>query len=139
VVSKRRVHHVNTQMRRSSDLAQMRLITWNVAGRVSTLSEQAAAVASVGADVVCLQEVTVRTAPLWTTALTEAGLDAIETALDGLPPRPTTRRLAVLTAARGNLRRAPAKSTYCHSWRTSGLSDHSALVVDVQPPAATAS
>jgi exonuclease III len=259
----------------------MRLITWNVAGRVGKLSDQAKAIAGVNADVVCLQEVTARTAPLWTAALTDAGFTAVETALDGLPPKPTKRRLAVLTAARAELQRRPApavpwaervlccvvdgvevvnvhspiapspelakirtheavaahlrapserprvlcgdlntprreledgtlltfahdskgrlrpergerwdraeralvrdlgwtdawralhgygtrdaswtfkddrggwrldhvlldgltpvKSTYCHSWRTSGLSDHSALLVDVQPPAATAS
>jgi exonuclease III len=33
----------------------------------------------------------------------------------------------------------PVQATYCHEWRTSGLSDHSALMVNVQPPAATAS
>ena len=78
----------------------MRLVTWNVAGRVSALPEQAAALAGVGADVVALQEVTARTAPLWRAALAAAGLSACETALAGLPAPPTKRRLAVLTAAR---------------------------------------
>ena len=34
---------------------------------------------------------------------------------------------------------APVHSAYRHNWRREGLSDHSALVVDVQPPAATTS
>jgi exodeoxyribonuclease-3 len=94
----RRVHDVNSEL-------EMRLITWNVAGRVGRQPEQAAAIAGVNADVVCLQEVTVRTAPLWVAALAQAGFTAVETALDGLPPKPTKRRLAVLTAARSPLER----------------------------------
>src|SRR3954449_293955 len=77
----------------------MRLVTWNVAGRVTRHAEQAAAVAEVGADVVCLQEVTARTLPLWRAALAEQGLEHTVTPLDWyLPPKP--RRLGVLTAAR---------------------------------------
>lgn len=86
----------------------MRLVTWNVAGRARAQPEQAAALAGLGADVIALQEVTVRTAPLWRDALAAAGLTAYETALDGLPPGPTRRRLAVLTAAREPLTRLPA-------------------------------
>jgi exonuclease III len=85
----------------------MRLLTWNVAGRVSRQPEQAAVVAGVGADVVALQEVTARTLPLWREALAEAGFAACETALPDA--RPDGRRaLAVLTAAREPLRRLPA-------------------------------
>ena len=80
----------------------MRVVTWNVAGRVGAQSEQAAALASVGADVVALQEVTVRTAPLWRACLASIGFDRNADALDGLPPKPTKRRLAVMTAARGS-------------------------------------
>ena len=47
----------------------MRVITWNVASRVSRQPEQAQAIAAVGADVVALQEVTSRTLPLWRVAL----------------------------------------------------------------------
>ena len=43
----------------------MRLITWNVAGRVRRQPEQAEVVARVDADVVALQELTERTLPLW--------------------------------------------------------------------------
>jgi exonuclease III len=85
----------------------MRLLTWNVAGRVSRQPEQSAVVAGVGADVVALQEVTARTLPLWRDALTEAGFTACESALPHASPA-GRRPLAVLTAARGPLRRLPA-------------------------------
>ena len=64
-------------------------------------------VAAAEADVVALQEVTARTAPLWRAALAEAGLTACLDALDDLPPKPSRRRLAVLTAAREPLERLP--------------------------------
>ena len=86
----------------------LRVVTWNVAGRVRALPEQAAALAALGADVVCLQEVTVRTEPLWRAALAEAGLAFCESAVALLPPAPTRRRLAVLTAARAPLTRLAA-------------------------------
>ena len=54
----------------------MRLITWNVAGRVRRLAEQAEVLALAGADVVALQEVTPRTLAPWREALTAAGLTA---------------------------------------------------------------
>lgn len=77
----------------------MRLLSWNVAGRRARLPEQAAAVASAGADVVCLQEVTANSLPEWRAALADAGLDHVSTPLDdGRPPKP--RRLAVLSATR---------------------------------------
>jgi exonuclease III len=76
----------------------VRLLTWNVAGRVRRQPEQAAAVAAVGADVVALQEVTERTLPLWRAQLEAAGLPHVATALAGKPPG--RRALGVLTAAR---------------------------------------
>jgi exonuclease III len=77
----------------------MRLLTWNVAGRRTRQPEQAAAVASLAPDVVCLQEVTATSLPSWREALAAAGLEHVVTPLDdALPPKP--RRLAVLTAAR---------------------------------------
>jgi exonuclease III len=77
----------------------VRLLSWNVAGRRTRLPEQAEAVASVGADVVCLQEVTVNSLPEWRAALEVVGLEHSSTPLDdGRPPKP--RRLAVLTATR---------------------------------------
>ena len=82
----------------------MRLITWNVAGRVTRQPEQAAVVGAAGADVVALQEVTARTLPLWREALAALGFGHCETALDQ-PPEPGRRRLGVLTAAREPLER----------------------------------
>lgn len=77
----------------------MRLVTWNVAGRVTRLGEQAQALAALGADVVALQEVTARTLPLWRDALAEAGMPAVRCALPDVAP--TGRKvLGVLTAAR---------------------------------------
>lgn len=86
----------------------MRVITWNVAGRVSRQPEQAQAIDAVGADVVALQEVTSRTLPLWRATLAESGFVACETALDGLPEMRRGRLLGVLTAARQPLVRLPA-------------------------------
>lgn len=89
-------------------MARLRLITWNVAGRVGKQPEQAAAIVGARPDVVCLQEVTVRTEPLWRAALADAGFGFVESAVAALPPKPTKRRLAVLTAARSPLERLPA-------------------------------
>lgn len=89
----------------------MRLVTWNVAGRVTRQPEQAAAIAALFADVVALQEVTARTLPLWRESLAQAGFSSVKTALEEVTRPPGGRRLlAVLTAARGPLGplRAPA-------------------------------
>jgi exonuclease III len=86
----------------------LRLVTWNVAGRVTRQPEQAAVVAAIGADVVALQEVTARTLPLWRDALAEAGFGSCETALDGIGPVAGRRLLGALTAAREPLERLPA-------------------------------
>lgn len=51
----------------------MRLLCWNVAGRVTRLPEQAARVVGAAPDVVCLQEITARTGRMWTDALADAG------------------------------------------------------------------
>jgi exonuclease III len=85
----------------------VRVVTWNVAGRVGAQPEQARMIASVDADVVALQEVTVRTAPLWRESLAAAGFTDCADALGGLPPKPSKRRLAVLTAARSPLEVLP--------------------------------
>lgn len=83
----------------------VRLVTWNVAGRVTRQPEQVAAVAAVGADVVCLQEVTARTEPLWRAALAESGLPAFESALGEAAGAARRRPLGVATAARCPLER----------------------------------
>jgi|SRR5215212_7428859 len=85
----------------------MRLVTWNVAGRVRRLAEQAEVLAAAGPDVVALQEVTARTLPLWREALAAAGLSHVLTSLDDLPRPPRPRPLGVLTAARLPLERLP--------------------------------
>jgi exodeoxyribonuclease-3 len=84
---------------------RVRVLTWNVAGRVTRQPEQAAAVAAANPDVVALQEVTARTLPLWRAALEQAGFEHVETAL-GVPPE-GRRALGVLTAAREALERLP--------------------------------
>jgi exonuclease III len=71
------------------------LLCWNVAGRVARLPEQVELVGGQGADVVCLQEVTARTAPVWRRELADQGYRGIEQA-----PLAGGRSLAVLTAAR---------------------------------------
>jgi exodeoxyribonuclease III len=78
----------------------MRLVTWNVAGRVTRQPEQAQVIADVGADVVALQEVTPRTLPLWREALEASGFAGCETALEHGSPINGRRALGVLTAAR---------------------------------------
>jgi exonuclease III len=84
----------------------VRLVTWNVAGRVTRQPEQLAAVGSVAADVIALQEVTKRTLPTWRAGLEELGLSHVQCPLDDGPP-PKPRRLAVLTASRAPLEPAP--------------------------------
>jgi exonuclease III len=82
----------------------MRIVSWNVAGRLKRQPEQAEVVLSLAPDVVALQEVTVNSLPLWRAALEEAGFEHSVTPLDeAIPPKP--RRLAVLTASRQPLER----------------------------------
>jgi exonuclease III len=82
-------------------IGAMRLLTWNVAGRVKRRAEQVAAVLGVDADVVALQEVTPTNAAGWVSDLEAAGYAVATT---GAGPRPEDRRrLGVLTAARGGL------------------------------------
>ncbi|HET8949911.1 MAG TPA: endonuclease/exonuclease/phosphatase family protein [Solirubrobacteraceae bacterium] len=85
----------------------MRVVTWNVAGRVRRLPEQAEVVAALGADVVALQEVTARTLPLWRDALAAAGLAHIASPLDEPVEAPGRKVLGVLTAAREPLEPLP--------------------------------
>jgi exonuclease III len=81
-------------------------MTWNVAGRVARLPEQAAVVGIRPWDVVCLQEVTPTTLPRWRRALHEQGLVHARSSMDDwLPgePEPDGRRLGVLVASRTSL------------------------------------
>ena len=84
----------------------MRLVSWNVAGRLKRQPEQADVVLSVAPDVVALQEVTVNSLPLWRERLEAAGFEWVVSPLDDArPPKP--RRLAVMTAGRGDLAKRP--------------------------------
>jgi exonuclease III len=86
----------------------VRVVTWNVAGRVRRLPEQAEVVAAIGADVVALQEVTARTLPLWREALADAGLRHVASPLDVPAEKAGRKVLGVLTAAREPLEVLPA-------------------------------
>ena len=85
----------------------IRLVTWNVAGRVARHAEQARVVAAVDADIVALQEVTARTLPMWQTNPAQAGYLGCQTALGTERPASGRRPLGVLTAAREPLARRP--------------------------------
>ena len=81
----------------------VRVITWNVARRVSRLVEQATALAAREPDILALQEVTSRTLPLWRSACRTIGLPHVRASLDGADPgrEPAgRRRTGVLLAAR---------------------------------------
>jgi exonuclease III len=79
------------------------VVTWNVAGRVRGVPEQAAALADQPADLVALQEVRLSSLAPWREALTSLGFDHVVTSLDSHDPRvrlPPDRRLGVLIAGR---------------------------------------
>ena len=56
------------------------LLSWNVAGRAQRQPGQAERIAALSPDLVCLQEVTARTAPAWTQGLRAAGLGHVRVA-----------------------------------------------------------
>jgi exonuclease III len=88
-------------------IGMVRLVSWNVAGRVRRQPEQAEVVAAIAADVVALQEVTARTLPLWRASLAGAGFPHVSCALDEPPEASGRRLLGVLTAAREPLETLP--------------------------------
>ena len=84
----------------------LRLITWNVARRVTALAAQAAALGEREPDVIALQEVTARTLPLWEAACATLGLRHLACTLPGADPArapASRRRTGVLLAARAAL------------------------------------
>jgi exonuclease III len=115
----------------------VRLITWNVAGRVTRQPEQVAAIGAAAPDVVALQEVTARTLPLWREALAGLGLGSCETALDH-PPAPGRRRLGVLTAAREPLERLPGPDAVPWPERVLACRVAAIEVINVHSPIAPA-
>jgi exonuclease III len=76
---------------------KLTLLSWNVAGKVRRAGEQAAMIASLGPDVICLQEVRPSAAQAWTSALQGAGWMHVAIAP---PDAGRERPLSVLTAAR---------------------------------------
>jgi exonuclease III len=79
------------------------LLSWNVAGRATRAAEQADVVVGLGADAICLQELTPGTASIWTAALAAAGY-FVE--LAPMPAaRESSRPLGVLIAARSEVER----------------------------------
>jgi exonuclease III len=83
---------------------QLKLLSWNVAGRTKLLGDQLAAVVRQEPDLVCLQEIRPSTRDAWAEALAEAGLPH---ALDSGEFR-NERRLFVLTVSRWPLSELPA-------------------------------
>ncbi|MFL5823739.1 MAG: endonuclease/exonuclease/phosphatase family protein [Solirubrobacteraceae bacterium] len=83
------------------------MVSWNVAGRVRRLDEQAELVQGVGADLVCLQEVTATTGPRWADALAEAGLEHVSIARPEPSAERPRRPLSVLVASRHPLVEIP--------------------------------
>jgi endonuclease/exonuclease/phosphatase family metal-dependent hydrolase len=79
------------------------VLSWNVQGRVRTVSAQAAALAEQPADVVALQEVRVTSMEAWRHELGALGYQHVRTTLDEHDPLvrlPPDRRLGVLVATR---------------------------------------
>ena len=74
------------------------VLTWNVAGRLSRLDEQADRVLAHDAGVVCLQEVIPNALARWTQRLERAGYAVAASAV--APGAPRVHRLGVLIAAR---------------------------------------
>src|SRR3954451_3107217 len=107
----------------------MRLVSWNVAGRVRRLDEQAAGGAAEAPGVVALQEVSRTTLPRWRPAIGAVGLAHVCSAAD-LHPAPVGRRgLAVLLASRWPLAVLPGpealpwpeRANHSHRERSGGV------------------
>jgi exonuclease III len=79
-----------------------KLLCWNVAGRAARLSEQADLVVRAAVDVVCLQEVTARTATSWRDALQAGGYRHVALG-EPSSEHSQSRPLLTLTAARAPL------------------------------------
>jgi exonuclease III len=74
------------------------VLTWNVAGRLSRLDEQADRALAHAADVICLQEIIPNALARWTTRLGEAGYAVVVSSVPADAAR--VHRLGVLIAAR---------------------------------------
>jgi exodeoxyribonuclease-3 len=85
----------------------MLLLSWNLAGRLRRMGDQADVALGLGADVVCLQELTPATVAPWNERLRGAGFHV---ATASMPlARDGSRPLAVMTAARSSLELVPVE------------------------------
>jgi len=100
------------------------VLTWNVAGRLTRLDEQAGRVVPRHADVVCLQEVLPGALARWTAQLEGAGYAVAASAV--APDAPRVHRLGVLVASRHPMTAAAAPAAVPWPERM--------LAVDVHPP-----
>lgn len=82
----------------------MLVASWNVAGRVTRLPEQAERILACEADVVCLQELTRSTLPRWESVLSAGDYVGLERG-EALHTGGRARPLAVLTACREPIHR----------------------------------
>ncbi len=82
-----------------------RVLTWNVAGRVKGCGPQIELVTALGADVVCLQEITPTSQAAWVDGLREAGYNVAVSPYLAEPQG--SRRLTTAIAARDELEPAP--------------------------------
>jgi exonuclease III len=106
------------------------IVTWNLAGRVKRRPEQAKLLLALGADVLCLQELTPSTLAPWRDQLHSAGYHTIASDADGERARP----LHVLTAARLPLEALPVANV---PWPERVLATHlqdGCEVVNVHSP-----
>ena len=91
----------------------MRLISWNTNGRVARIEEQIEAVKKQRCDLVALQEITAKTAPIWVEALQGMGLTHTASSFQTTARRPKTtgrRKYGELIASRWPLRRMPGSA-----------------------------
>jgi exonuclease III len=75
----------------------MLIVSWNVAGRVTRLEEQAERVLALQPDAICLQEITRSTLPRWQQLVKDAGYLGVE---HGNADSGRSRPLMVMTACR---------------------------------------
>ena len=76
----------------------LRVSTWNVAGRLSRLDEQADRILEHRADILCLQEVIPKALPRWASRLADVGYSVSHSAV--APDAARVHRLGVLIASR---------------------------------------
>jgi endonuclease/exonuclease/phosphatase family metal-dependent hydrolase len=100
------------------------VLTWNVAGRLTRLDEQADRVVEHGPDVVCLQEVIPNALARWSRRLEEAGYAVAASTV--APDAPRVRRLGVLVAGRHPLAAV--------GWPAAVPWPERLLAADVRPP-----